>query len=174
MRVEHRICSTICGTPVQAIWDHKDLTELALGVREGQNLPQNSLNLALEPSRGPQIGQWPLKWIQNGSPNCPWLIWVYFLTFKSIAAFIFIKKHQLSLIVKSIDFWNVNFHRFNRPNVPFWGDILIFLSLPHDGWLRKIEISWKKCIVWSVEAVKVTCIFFTEFWVKNFETFWNF
>ena len=21
MRVEHRICSTICGTPVQAIWD---------------------------------------------------------------------------------------------------------------------------------------------------------
>ena len=42
---------------VQAIWDHKSLTELAWGVREGQNLPQNDLNLALEPSRGPQIGQ---------------------------------------------------------------------------------------------------------------------
>ena len=28
MRVEHRICNTICGTPVQAIWDHQDLTEL--------------------------------------------------------------------------------------------------------------------------------------------------
>ena len=51
------LLTTICGTPVQAIWDHKDLTELAWGVREGQNLPQNGLNLALEPSRGPQIGQ---------------------------------------------------------------------------------------------------------------------
>ena len=56
VRVEYEICSTICGTPVQAISDHKDLTELAWGVREGQNLPQNGLNLALEPSRGPQIG----------------------------------------------------------------------------------------------------------------------
>ena len=46
MRVEHRICSTICGTLVQAIWDHENLTELAGGVREGQNLPQNGLNLA--------------------------------------------------------------------------------------------------------------------------------
>ena len=46
----------MCGTPVQAIWDHKNLTELAGGVREGQNLPQNGLTLALEPSRGPQIG----------------------------------------------------------------------------------------------------------------------
>ena len=31
-----------------------ELTELAGGVREGQNLPQNGLNLSLEPSRGPQ------------------------------------------------------------------------------------------------------------------------
>ena len=45
------------GTPVKAISDHKNLTELTGGVREGQNLPQNGLNLALEPSRGPQIGQ---------------------------------------------------------------------------------------------------------------------
>ena len=56
LRVEHKICSTICGTPVQAISDHKNLTELTGGVREGQNLPQNGLNLALERSRGPQIG----------------------------------------------------------------------------------------------------------------------
>ena len=47
----------MCGTIVQAIWNHKDLTELAGGVREGQNLPQIGLNLALEPSGGPQIGQ---------------------------------------------------------------------------------------------------------------------
>ena len=57
LRVEHKICSTICGTPVQAIWDHKKLTELAWGVREGQNLPQNGLNLALEPTRSPQTSQ---------------------------------------------------------------------------------------------------------------------
>ena len=47
----------MCKTPVQAIWDHKDLTELAGGVREGQNLPQNGLNLALESSRGFHSGQ---------------------------------------------------------------------------------------------------------------------
>ena len=57
VQVEDEICSTMCGTPVQAIWDHKKLTELAGGVREGQNLPQNGLNLALEPSRGLHIGQ---------------------------------------------------------------------------------------------------------------------
>ena len=56
VRVEHKISRTMCGTTVQAIWDYKNLTELAGGVREGQNLPQNGLNLALEPSRGPQIG----------------------------------------------------------------------------------------------------------------------
>ena len=39
----------MCGTPVQAIWDHKSLTELAGEVREGQNLSQNGFNLALEP-----------------------------------------------------------------------------------------------------------------------------
>ena len=43
----------MCGTTVQAIWNYKNLTELAGGVREGQNLPQNGLNLALEPFRGP-------------------------------------------------------------------------------------------------------------------------
>ena len=45
------------GAIVQAIWDHKNLTELAGGVRKGQNLPENGLNLALEPSRGLHIGQ---------------------------------------------------------------------------------------------------------------------
>ena len=47
----------MCGTTVQAIWDYKKLTELAEGVRKGQNLPQNGLNLALEPSRGLHIDQ---------------------------------------------------------------------------------------------------------------------
>ena len=47
----------MCGTPVQVIWDHKKLTELAGGLREDQNMPQNGLNLALEPSKGSQMGQ---------------------------------------------------------------------------------------------------------------------
>ena len=47
----------MCEAPVQAIWDHTNLTELARRVREGQNLSQIDLNSALEPSRGPQMDQ---------------------------------------------------------------------------------------------------------------------
>ena len=42
VRVEHKTCSTICGTPVQAILDENFLTRLAGGVREGQNMAQNA------------------------------------------------------------------------------------------------------------------------------------
>ena len=42
VRVEHKTCSTICGTPVQAILDKIFLTRLAGGVREGQNMAQNA------------------------------------------------------------------------------------------------------------------------------------
>ena len=38
MRVRHETCSTICGTPVQAILDQKNLTGSAGGAREGQNM----------------------------------------------------------------------------------------------------------------------------------------
>ena len=37
VRVEHKSCSTICGTHEQAILYQKNLTGLAGGVREGQN-----------------------------------------------------------------------------------------------------------------------------------------
>ena len=37
VRVQHETCSTICGTPVQAILDQKNLTGLGGEVREGQN-----------------------------------------------------------------------------------------------------------------------------------------
>ena len=57
VRVQHETCSTICGTPVQAILDQKKLTGLAGGVKEGQNMAQNGprfyIFLASEPSRGP-------------------------------------------------------------------------------------------------------------------------
>ena len=38
VRVPHETCSTICGTPVQAILDQKNLTGSAGGAREGQNM----------------------------------------------------------------------------------------------------------------------------------------
>ena len=57
VRVQHETCSTICGTPVQAIFDQKNLTGLAGGVKEGQNMAQNGprfyIFLASEPSRSP-------------------------------------------------------------------------------------------------------------------------
>ena len=61
VRVQHETCSTICGTPVQAILDQESLTRLAGGGQGrskcGQectsNNNRNGLNLALEPSRGP-------------------------------------------------------------------------------------------------------------------------
>ena len=45
VRVQHETCSTICGTRVQAILDQKNLTGLAGGVREGQNMAQNGPHL---------------------------------------------------------------------------------------------------------------------------------
>ena len=61
----------MCGTTVQAIWDYENLTELAGGVMEGQNLPQNGLNLAFEPSRGSPNWSMNPEMDPNGSPNCP-------------------------------------------------------------------------------------------------------
>ena len=57
VRDQHDTCSTICGTPVQAILDQQNLTRLAGGVKKGQNMAQNGprfyIFLASEPSRGP-------------------------------------------------------------------------------------------------------------------------
>ena len=38
VRVQHETCSTICGTPVPAILNHKNLTALTGGARESQNM----------------------------------------------------------------------------------------------------------------------------------------
>ena len=57
VRVQLETCSTINGTPVQAILDQKKLTWLAGGVKEGQNMAQNGpcfyIFLATKASRGP-------------------------------------------------------------------------------------------------------------------------
>ena len=45
VRVQHETCSTINGTPVQAILDQKNLTGLAGGVKEGQNMAQKWASL---------------------------------------------------------------------------------------------------------------------------------
>ena len=38
VRVQHETCSTICGTPVPAILNHKNSHGLAGGARKGQNM----------------------------------------------------------------------------------------------------------------------------------------
>ena len=57
VRIQHETCSTINWTHVQATLDQKNLTGLAGGVREGQNMAQNGPHLytflASEPLRGP-------------------------------------------------------------------------------------------------------------------------
>ena len=40
-----KTCSAICGTHVQTILNHKDLTGSAVGVREGQNMAKNCPHL---------------------------------------------------------------------------------------------------------------------------------
>ena len=66
VRVQHETCSTICGTPVQAILDQKNLTRLAGGVREGPNIakygprfwllsPQEAPKWVQDPGNGPQM-----------------------------------------------------------------------------------------------------------------------
>ena len=96
----------------------------------------------------------------NGSPNCPWLIWVHFLTVWSIAAIIYQKNINYLILWKVWISEMLTFTASTDQMFHFFGNFLIILSLPPVGWLGKIEISWKKCIVWSVEAVKVTCIFY--------------
>ena len=60
MRVQYETCSTICGTPVQAILDQKNLTGLAGGVREGQNIAPNGPRFwLLGPLETPKWGQDP-------------------------------------------------------------------------------------------------------------------
>ena len=80
---------------------------------------------------------------------------------------LYIKKNINYHILPKISISEIlTFTASNDQTILFGGDFWIFLSLPHVGWLRKIEISRKKCIVWSVEAVKVTCIFFQNFGFK--------
>ena len=44
VRVEHKTCSSICGTPVQCTshYGRKFVDQVGRGVREGQNMAQNA------------------------------------------------------------------------------------------------------------------------------------
>ena len=66
MRVEHKTYSTICGTPVQVILDQNNLTGLAGGVIEGQNMAQNAAD-AVNPMQNYWL-QSPVeapKWVED-------------------------------------------------------------------------------------------------------------
>ena len=64
MQVEHKTCSTICGTPFQVILNQNNLTGLAGGVREGQNMAQNAAH-AVNPMQK--------SWLQSPGEAPKWL-----------------------------------------------------------------------------------------------------
>ena len=125
-----------------------ELTELAGGVREGQNLPQNGLNLALEPSRGPQIGQWTLKWTQmDPSTALDWLESISW-PFKALQP-LHIKKNIKYLIWSKILFSDISTLLDYRGQLRhFLNGFVIFLSIPSCSILRKITKPFKKCLSW--------------------------
>ena len=45
----------------------------------------------------------------------------------------------------------------------FLNSFVVFLSIPHDGILRKTKKPFKKCLSWPRLASKVTCIFLQNF-----------
>ena len=114
MRVEHEICSTICGTPVQAIWDHKDLIKLAWGSGKVKICPRmawiwlwsrpEAPKLVNEPWNGP-------KWF----PQLPVIDLSRFPDLVKHYSHDILKKYQFSYIVKIIDFWNFHFSRLSWP-----------------------------------------------------------
>ena len=112
------------------------------------------------------MGQWPLKWTPNGPHNCSWFIWVHFLTFWSITALIYDKNTNYLNMWKLAVFGVLTLAASTDQTGPFSYDLVIFHTRPHVGWVWKIEKPWKKCIVWSVEVAKVTCIFLQNFWLK--------
>ena len=66
VRVEHKTFSTIRGTPVQVTLNQNNLTRLAGGVREGQNMAQNVAG-AVNPMQNCWL-QSPveaLKWVKD-------------------------------------------------------------------------------------------------------------
>ena len=64
VQVEHKTYSTICGTPVQVILDQNNLTGLAGGVIEGQNMAQNAAD-AVNPMQN--------CWLQSPVEAPEWL-----------------------------------------------------------------------------------------------------
>ena len=117
---------------------------------------------------------WIWLWSRPEAPN--WSdnpemdpIWPPQLALIDLSPFPDLSKHCSLYISKNINYLILlkisiseilTFTASNDRTRPFSYDLVIFLSVPHVGWLRKINKPWKKCIVWSVEAVKVTCIFF--------------
>ena len=90
----------MCGTTVQAIWDHENLTELAGGVREGQNLPQNGFGAVQRPLNWSMTPEMDPKWF----PQLPLIDLSPFPDLLKHYSLYILKKHQLSYNVKIINF----------------------------------------------------------------------
>ena len=104
MRVEHRICSTICGTLVQAIWDHENLTELTGGgqgrSKSAPEWPESGFGAVQRPLNGSVTPEMDPKW----SPQLPLIDLSPFPDLLKHYSHYILKKYQISYIVKIIDF----------------------------------------------------------------------
>ena len=118
--------------------------------------PEFGLGAVQSPSNGSKT----LKWTPYGPPK---------LALIDLSPFPDLSKHCSLYISKNINYLILlkisiskilTFTASNDRTRPFSYDLVIFLSVPHVGWLRKINKPWKKCIVWLVEVIKVTCIFY--------------
>ena len=65
MQFEHKIYCSMCGTPEQAISDHKIQSVWQGGVREVQNLPQKRPKFGFRFLRSPKSSKGSWKWTQT-------------------------------------------------------------------------------------------------------------
>ena len=148
----------MCGTPVQAIWDHKNWSSWQGGSGKVKICPRMAwIWLCCRP----EVPNWV-----NDSWNGPQMVhtpspdW-----FKSISRTfeawqpLYMKKSQIILTceINDLTFW---LQTSTDRTGPFTHDLIIFHTPPHVGCVWKIEKPWKKCIVWLVEVIKGIGIFY--------------
>ena len=164
---------TICGTPVQAIWDHLSWPSWQGGSGKVKICPGMALIWLWSRPEAPKGVNDPWNGSQMVSPTAPDWFESPSWPFEALQP-LCIKKYQISYIVKIIDFWNFNFTHFSWPTESLFER---FRNFPHPTtcwWGVENYKTFQKVPQLAMKLAKVTCIFFTEFWVKNFESFWNF
>ena len=163
MWVEYEICSTICGTPVQAIWDHLSWPSWQGGSGKVKICPRMAWIWLWSRPEAPKLVYDP--W--NGPKMFPPTTRDWFKSiswpFKALQP-LYIKKNINYLILSKILISEISTLAAYRGQLShFLNSFVIFLSIPYDGILRKITIPFKKWLSWPWKTIKVTCIFYRIF-----------